>query len=210
MIEIKNYIKVLKKRNVLDNISYTFENGKIYGLYGRNGSGKTMLLRAMAGLIYPTSGEIIIDGQVLHRDISFPKDCGIIIENMELMPQYDGFTNLKLLGKIKKTATDEDIMEALETVGLKSAARQKVKEYSLGMKQKLSIAQAIFEKPKILLLDEPTNALDEKSIDNFRQTLLELKDKGTLIIIASHNKDDIRLLSDVVIEMEEGKMRVVS
>ncbi len=210
MIEIKNYIKVLKKRNVLDDISYTFENGKIYGLYGRNGSGKTMLLRAMAGLIYPTSGEIIIDGQVLHRDISFPKDCGIIIENMELMPQYDGFTNLKLLGKIKKTATDEDIMEALETVGLKSAARQKVKEYSLGMKQKLSIAQAIFEKPKILLLDEPTNALDEKSIDNFRQTLLELKDKGTLIIIASHNKDDIRLLSDVVIEMEEGKMRVVS
>lgn len=210
MIEIKNYIKVLKKRNVLDDISYTFENGKIYGLYGRNGSGKTMLLRAMAGLIYPTSGEIIIDGQVLHRDISFPKDCGIIIENMELMPQYNGFTNLKLLGKIKKTATDEDIMEVLETVGLKSAARQKVKEYSLGMKQKLSIAQAIFEKPKILLLDEPTNALDEKSIDNFRQTLLELKDKGTLIIIASHNKDDIRLLSDVVIEMEEGKMRVVS
>ena len=114
MIEIKNYIKTLKGRNVLDDISYTFENGKIYGMYGRNGSGKTMLMRAIAGLIYPTAGQIIIDGEILHKDISFPRNCGIIIENMELMPQYTGFTNLKLLAKICKKAKDDDIMQALE------------------------------------------------------------------------------------------------
>lgn len=207
MIEIKNYIKTLKGRNVLDDISYTFENGKIYGMYGRNGSGKTMLMRAIAGLIYPTAGQIIIDGEVLHKDISFPRNCGIIIENMELMPQYTGYTNLKLLGKILKKATDDDIMHALELVGLKDVANRRVKEYSLGMKQKLAIAQAIFEKPKILLLDEPTNALDEKSIDDVRKIFIKMRDNGTLILIASHNKEDISMLSDVTIEMEDGKIK---
>lgn len=207
MIEIKNYIKTLKGRNVLDDISYTFENGKIYGMYGRNGSGKTMLMRAIAGLIYPTAGQIIIDGEVLHKDISFPRNCGIIIENMELMPQYTGYTNLKLLGKILKKATDDDIMHALELVGLKDVANRRVKEYSLGMKQKLAIAQAIFEKPEILLLDEPTNALDEKSIDDVRKIFMKMRDNGTLILIASHNKEDISMLSDVTIEMEEGKIK---
>lgn len=207
MIEIKNYIKTLKGRNVLDDISYTFENGKIYGMYGRNGSGKTMLMRAIAGLIYPTAGQIIIDGEVLHKDISFPRNCGIIIENMELMPQYTGYTNLKLLGKILKKATDDDIMHALELVGLKDVANRRVKEYSLGMKQKLAIAQAIFEKPKILLLDEPTNALDEKSIDDVRKIFMKMRDNGTLILIASHNKEDISMLSDVTIEMEDGKIK---
>ena len=192
-VEVKNYSKKLKGRNVLDNVSYKFEGGNIYGLYGRNGSGKTMLMRAVAGLIFPTSGEVIIDGKVLHKEISFPKDMGVIIENMELMPQYDAYDNLKILGKIRKTATDDDINSTLEKVGLHDVKGKKVRTYSLGMKQKLAIAQAIFEHPKLLLLDEPTNALDEESINDIRKLLLELKEKGVLIIVASHNKEDIEL-----------------
>ena len=133
-VEVKNYSKKLKGRNVLDNVSYKFEGGNIYGLYGRNGSGKTMLMRAVAGLIFPTSGEVIIDGKVLHKEISFPKDMGVIIENMELMPQYDAYDNLKILGKIRKTATDDDINSTLEKVGLHDVKGKKVRTYSLGMK----------------------------------------------------------------------------
>lgn len=206
-VEVKNYSKKLKGRNVLDNVSYKFESGNIYGLYGRNGSGKTMLMRAVAGLIFPTSGEVIIDGKVLHKEISFPKDMGVIIENMELMPQYDAYDNLKILGKIRKTATDDDINSTLEKVGLHDVKGKKVRTYSLGMKQKLAIAQAIFEHPKLLLLDEPTNALDEESINDIRKLLLELKEKGVLIIVASHNKEDIELLSDVKINMADGKIK---
>ena len=206
-VEVKNYSKKLKGRNVLDNVSYKFEGGNIYGLYGRNGSGKTMLMRAVAGLIFPTSGEVIIDGKVLHKEISFPKDMGVIIENMELMPQYDAYDNLKILGKIRKTATDDDINSTLEKVGLHDVKGKKVRTYSLGMKQKLAIAQAIFEHPKLLLLDEPTNALDEESINDIRKLLLELKEKGVLIIVASHNKEDIELLSDVKINMADGKIK---
>ena len=203
-VEVKNYSKKLKGRNVLDNVSYKFEGGNIYGLYGRNGSGKTMLMRAVAGLIFPTSGEVIIDGKVLHKEISFPKDMGVIIENM---PQYDAYDNLKILGKIRKTATDDDINSTLEKVGLHDVKGKKVRTYSLGMKQKLAIAQAIFEHPKLLLLDEPTNALDEESINDIRKLLLELKEKGVLIIVASHNKEDIELLSDVKINMADGKIK---
>ena len=206
-VEVQNYSKKLKGRNVLDNVSYKFEGGNIYGLYGRNGSGKTMLMRAVAGLIFPTSGEVIIDGKVLHKEISFPKDMGVIIENMELMPQYDAYDNLKILGKIRKTATDDDINSTLEKVGLHDVKGKKVRTYSLGMKQKLAIAQAIFEHPKLLLLDEPTNALDEESINDIRKLLLELKEKGVLIIVASHNKEDIELLSDVKINMADGKIK---
>ena len=132
---------------------------------------------------------------------------GVIIENMELMPQYDAYDNLKILGKIRKTATDDDINSTLEKVGLHDVKGKKVRTYSLGMKQKLAIAQAIFEHPKLLLLDEPTNALDEESINDIRKLLLELKEKGVLIIVASHNKEDIELLSDVKINMADGKIK---
>ena len=206
-VEVKDYLKIIKGRTILDHVNYSFDSGKIYGLYGRNGSGKTMLMRAIAGLIYPTDGKVLIDGKELHKDISFPSDTGIIIENMELMPQYDAYTNLKLLSKIQKKATDEDIKEALDKVGLANTGKSKVRTFSLGMKQKLSIAQAIFEKPKLLMLDEPTNALDEKSVEDVRNLLLELKNQGTTIIIASHNKEDINNLSDVVLEVDNGKIK---
>ena len=205
-IVLENYNKAIKGKGILNDINYEFNRGNIYGLYGRNGSGKTMLLRAIAGLIYPTSGRVLIDGKELHKEISFPKNMGIIIENMEMLPQYDAYTNLKLLAKIRKRANDDDIREAIQRVGLENAGDKKVKEYSLGMRQKLSIAQAIFEEPELLLLDEPTNGLDENSINDIRNVLLELKNKGTTIILASHNKEDISLLSDVVIRMEDGRM----
>lgn len=207
-IQVKNLSKEIKGKYILNNINLSFEWGKIYGLYGRNGSGKTMLLRALAGLLIPTEGEIDMDGKILHKDMDFPENVGIIIENTSLLPQFDGFTNLKQLGKIRNVATDEDIDNALDTVGLKGE-NKKVKAYSLGMRQRLSIAQAIFEKPELLLLDEPTNALDENYINKVRKILLKEKDRGAIVIIASHNKDDLRILADEIISMSDGKAKMM-
>lgn len=204
MVEIKNYCKSIKSRPILNNISYNFEYGKIYGIYGHNGSGKTMLLRAIAGLLVPDSGSVVIDGKVLHKDMSFPPSIGIVIENMNLLPQYNAFDNLKILGKIKKTATDEDIKTALERVGLKSDL--KVKKFSLGMKQRLNIAQAVFEKQKIILLDEPTNALDNDGVQLIYKLLKEEKERGALVVITTHHKEDLEEVCDVVLEMTEGEL----
>lgn len=204
MVEIKNYCKSIKSRPILNNVSYNFEYGKIYGLYGHNGSGKTMLLRAIAGLLVPDSGSVVIDGKVLQKDMSFPPSIGIVIENMNLLPQYNAFDNLKILGKIKKTATDEDIKTALERVGLKSDL--KVKKFSLGMKQRLNIAQAVFEKQKIILLDEPTNALDNDGVQLIYKLLKEEKERGALVVITTHHKEDLEEICDVVLKMTEGEL----
>ena len=204
MVEIKNYCKSIKSRPILNNVSYNFEYGKIYGIYGHNGSGKTMLSRAIAGLLVPDSGSVVIDGKVLHKDMSFPPSIGIVIENMNLLPQYNAFDNLKILGKIKKTATDEDIKTALERVGLKSDL--KVKKFSLGMKQRLNIAQAVFEKQKIILLDEPTNALDNDGVQLIYKLLKEEKERGALVVITTHHKEDLEEICDVVLEMTEGEL----
>lgn len=204
MVEIKNYCKSIKSRPILNNVSYNFEYGKIYGIYGHNGSGKTMLLRAIAGLLVPDSASVVIDGKVLHKDMSFPPSIGIVIENMNLLPQYNAFDNLKILGKIKKTATDEDIKTALERVGLKSDL--KVKKFSLGMKQRLNIAQAVFEKQKIILLDEPTNALDNDGVQLIYKLLKEEKERGALVVITTHHKEDLEEVCDVVLKMTEGEL----
>lgn len=204
MVEIKNYCKSIKSRPILNNVSYNFEYGKIYGIYGHNGSGKTMLLRAIAGLLVPDSGSVVIDGKVLHKDMSFPPSIGIVIENMNLLPQYNAFDNLKILGKIKKAATDEDIKTALERVGLKSDL--KVKKFSLGMKQRLNIAQAVFEKQKIILLDEPTNALDNDGVQLIYKLLKEEKERGALVVITTHHKEDLEEICDVVLKMTEGEL----
>lgn len=202
MVEIKDYNKKLSSRPILTDINYTFDYGKIYGLYGHNGSGKTMLLRAISGLIVPDSGKIVIDGKQLHKDISFPPSIGLVIENMNLLPQYNAFDNLKILSKIKKTATDDDIATAIKRVGLKSDL--KVKKFSLGMKQRLNIAQAVFEKPKIILLDEPTNALDNDGVKLIYKLLDEERKRGALVIIATHHKEDLEEICDVVLKMSEG------
>lgn len=206
MLQVQNVSKKIKNTYVLKNVSYTFKPGQVYGLFGKNGSGKTMLLRTLAGLVIPTEGEVIINNQVLHKDISFPKSVGIIIENMALLPQYDAYTNLFILSKIKKVATKHDIEEAIKRVGLDPFSKLKVKKYSLGMKQRLNIAQAIFEKPDILLLDEPTNALDDKGVELIQDLLLEEKKRGAIIIIASHLKEDIEPLCDFSLKMNEGNL----
>lgn len=204
MVEIKDYNKKLSSRPILTDINYTFDYGKIYGLYGHNGSGKTMLLRAISGLIVPDSGKIVIDGKQLHKDISFPPSIGLVIENMNLLPQYNAFDNLKILSKIKKTATDDDIATAIKRVGLKSDL--KVKKFSLGMKQRLNIAQAVFEKPSIILLDEPTNALDSDGVKLIYKLLDDERQRGALVIIATHHKEDLEEICDVVLKMSEGEL----
>ncbi len=206
MIQLQNISKKLKSNQVLNNISYTFEAGKVYGLYGRNGSGKTMLLRAVSGLIQIDSGSIYIDGKKLHEEISFPENTGIVIENMELLPRFSARQNLKILAKIKNVADDRSITETLKRVGLDPDSALKVKKFSLGMKQRLNIAQAVFEKQKIILLDEPTNALDEKGVELIYDIIREERKKGAVIIIATHHKEDLEQLCDVVLKIEEGQI----
>ena len=204
MIELKEVKKTLSKRLVLDNINYCFNDGTVYGLCGPNGSGKTMLLRAIAGLIIPDSGNIIVDSKILHKDISFPPNTGIVIENMQLLPRYNAFDNLKILSDIRKIATDDDIKKALFRVGLTSNLI--VKKYSLGMKQRLNIAQAIFENQTVILLDEPTNALDSDGVEMIHNVILEEKERGALIIISTHHKEDIENVCDKILYMSEGKL----
>lgn len=204
MIQLEHISKKFKKKTVLNDISYTFEAGKIYGIYGINGSGKTMLLRIISGLVFPTSGSIIINGKTLHKEISFPDHMGLIIENMELQPQLTAFENLEELNKINHYATTSDIQDALRKINLES--NEKVKKFSLGMKQKLNIAQAIFETPQLLLLDEPTNALDTDTIGCLKAILEDLKKKNCCIIIATHDHQNITSLCDRILEMKEGNL----
>lgn len=205
-IKIVDYTKIIKKNTILNNINFTFESGKIYGLHGRNGSGKTMLMRAIAGLILPTQGYVIIDDKVIGKDMDFPESCGVLIENMNLIQENSGLDNLKMIAKIKNKITVDEMKNVMCDLGLDPNNKKSIRTYSLGMKQKLNIAQAIMEKPKLLLLDEPTNALDEKSVSKVKDILIEAKNQGTLIIIASHNKDDLLFLSDEIIEIEDGKI----
>ncbi|MBN8194045.1 ABC transporter ATP-binding protein [Bacillus sp. NTK074B] len=209
MIKLSGVSKTIKKTTVLNNINYEFEPGRIYGLFGKNGSGKTMLLRSIAGLIIPTEGEIKIGQKVLHKDVSFPPSIGIIIENMELLPQYDAFTNLLILSKIKNIATKEDIEQAIIKVGLDPSSTLKVKKFSLGMRQRLNIAQAIFEKPDILLLDEPTNAIDDDGVTLIHRVIEEQKERGAVVIIASHHKEDIEPLCDYSLKMNDGLIQEI-
>ena len=206
MIQLQNVSKKIKTNQVLNNISYTFEEGKVYGLYGRNGSGKTMLLRAVSGLIRLDSGSIYVDGKKLHEEISFPENTGIVIENMELLPRFSARQNLKILAKIRNKADDRSITEALKRVGLDPDSTLKVKKFSLGMKQRLNIAQAIFEKQKLILLDQPTNALDEKGVGLIYDIIREEREKGAVIVIATHHKEDLEELCDVVLKIDEGKI----
>ncbi len=205
-VEIKDLCKQFKDRRVLDHINLQIGTGKIYGIVGINGSGKTMLFRCMAGLVRPTSGEILYDGKVLYQDISTPPNMGIIIENMGLYPEFTGFDNLKYLAGIRKRITDEEIRAAIERVGLDPKDKRKIKKYSLGMKQRILLAQAFMEKPDTLLLDEPTNSLDEEGVGLIRDILKEEMERGALIMIASHNKEDISYLCDEVFSISQGRL----
>lgn len=206
-VELINLNKTIKGKEILNNINLTLEKGKVYGFFGRNGSGKTMLFRAICGLIKPTSGEIRVNGKRLHKEISFPESVGVIIESPGFWSYYTGFENLKVLAGIKNKITDNEIKKALEKVGLDPEDKRTFKKYSLGMKQRLAIAQAIMERPELIILDEPTNALDEEGINLVRNILLEEKLRGATILIASHNKEDIEILSDYKYKMSDGKLQ---
>ncbi len=206
MIQLQNVTKRIKENTVLDNVSYTFKSGFVYGLYGQNGSGKTMLLRAISGLINLDSGSIFIDGEKLHDKIEFPPETGIVIENMELLPECSAKRNLQILAKIKNIADEKDIIFSLERVGLDPDSDKKVKKFSLGMKQRLNIAQAIFENQKIILLDEPTNALDEDAVQLIYKIIREEKSRGATIIVATHHKEDLKEVCDVILKIAEGKI----
>lgn len=204
IIDIKNVNLTLGKNHILNNISISFEKGKIHGFIGRNGSGKTMLMKCICGFIKPKSGTIIVDGKVVGKDIDFPKNMGIIIETPGFIPYYSGYKNLKLLAGLRGKIGKNEIIQSMKQVGLEPKLKRHVKKYSLGMRQRLGLAQAIMENPDILILDEPMNGLDKDGVSDMRRYLLNLKQYGKTIIIASHSSEDIEVLCDTVCEMDKG------
>ncbi len=205
-VEIESYTKIIKGATVLDNVSLTMESGKVYGLRGHNGCGKTMLMRAISGLILPTSGCVKIDGKIIGKDISFPDSIGLLIEYPAFINSYTGFKNLKMISDIQKKIGSEQIREAIQKVGLDPNDKRTFKKYSLGMKQKLGIACAIMENPELIILDEPVNALDEDGKKVVRTILQEHKQRGALIILACHDADELNYLSDEIYIMANGKI----
>ncbi|MCH5207811.1 MAG: ATP-binding cassette domain-containing protein [Oscillospiraceae bacterium] len=208
-IEIKNLTKKFKEATVLDNISVDFEQGKIHGLIGRNGSGKTMLMKCICGIVPYKIGEIRVNDKIVGKDIDIPKNVGVIIETPGFLPNYSGFNNLKFLAKISDKIGKEEIRTAISSVGLNPDDRKHVGKYSLGMRQRLGLAQAIMENPDLLILDEPMNGLDKDGVKDMRQYLLDLKSQGKTILIASHSAEDIDVLCDTVCEMDKGKLEKV-
>lgn len=205
-IEIKELSKVIRKNMVLDGISMKMIPGRIYGFRGINGSGKTMLMRCIIGLIHATEGSVIIDGKVIGKDIEFPESIGFLLENPAFLDGYTGLQNLRMLTSLKGGMADEELLKLLERVGLKDAAGKKYKKYSLGMKQRLGIAAAVMENPDILVLDEPTNALDTEGIECVKKIILEQKERGALIILSCHDTDILINLSDEIFRLENGKV----
>ena len=205
-IAINNYTKKIKKRTVLDNINLTFDKGKIYGLVGKNGCGKTMLLRGICGFITASQGEIIINNIKVGNG-KFAPSFGTVIENTELYNNLTAFENLSLLSSFSKNRVDNEVINYwIKRFGLEPTSKKKYGEFSLGMRQRLSLAQAFMEQPELIVLDEPTNALDEKGIKEFHEIALEAKNDGATIIISSHSKEDIDILCDKIFCMENGKI----
>ena len=206
MIEINNLEKQFKNQLVLKNINMKFFKGKIYGIIGRNGSGKTVLLKCICGFLRPTSGHVSVNHKIIGQDIDFPQKLGFIIETPGFLMNYSGYKNLKYLASIKKEIDDIAIKEAMELVGLDPEDKKHVGKYSLGMRQRLGIAQAIMEKPDILILDEPMNGLDKSGVEEMRKLFLKIQSEGNLIHLTSHSKEDIDVLCDEVYEMDMGNL----
>ena len=188
----------------MKNVSISFEKGQIHGIVGRNGSGKTVLFKCICGLMHPEEGVILVNGKRVGRDVDMPEDIGAIIEAPGFLPNYSGYKNLRFLANIRRKIGKEEILSVLKTVGLDPESRKHVGKYSLGMRQRLGIAQAIMEDPEILILDEPMNGLDNAGVQDIRALLLELKAQGKTILLASHNHEDIAALCDTVHEMDGG------
>ncbi len=205
-IVIQNLSKTIKSNAVIQDISMNLKSGVIYGFKGINGSGKTMLMRLICGLIRPTEGEILINGKTLGKDLSFPESIGVFLENPAFLDSYSGFQNLKILASIKSVATDEDIRATLSRVGLSPNDKKKYRKYSLGMKQRLGVAAAIMEKPDIVILDEPTNSLDADGVTLVKQIVQEEKGRGALVILSCHDGELLKDLSDEIFLLECGHL----
>lgn len=199
--------KTIRGREILCDVSLELHSGKVYGFVGRNGSGKTMLFRALSGLMCLTSGTVRWGDQVLKRDFAVLPNLGIVLENVGLYPNLTGLENLRYLSNIQKKCIQEDLRAVLERVGLDPDDKRTYGKYSLGMKQRLAIAQAIMEQPDVLMLDEPTNALDSEAVAQVRDIIAQEKERGALVLLASHNYEDIRLLSDEVYRLASGRLR---
>lgn len=204
VVEIKHVTKTFGKNQVLSDVSMTCQAGNIYGLVGRNGSGKTVLLKCICGLLIPTNGEVSVWGKSVGKEVDFPEDIGFIIESPGFLLHESGLRNLKHLASIRGKIGEEEIRSCMNTVGLDPDLKRPVGKYSMGMRQRLGIAQAIMEHPNLLILDEPMNGLDNQGVKHIRSVLLSLKEKGVTIILASHYKEDIAYLCDEVYEMDAG------
>ncbi len=209
-IEVKNLCKTINKNIVLDNINLHMVSGQVYGFQGINGSGKTMFMRALIGLIHPTSGKILIDQKELGKDMDFPKSIGFLLENPTFLDMYSGPDNLRLLAGVDNNISadmiNKEIDSLIEEVGLKSAGNKKYKKYSLGMKQRLGIAAAVLGNPDIVVLDEPTNALDDDGKDMVKRIVKMQKERGALVIISCHEMQTLEELSDEIIRLREGRI----
>lgn len=205
-LEIKNLSKNIKSNTILSNINISMEKGKIYGLWGKNGSGKTMLMRCVCGLVFPTEGEVCINGKVMGKDISFPESVGVLIENPGFIEHYSAGENLKAVASVKGIAKEEDNIKLLELLGLDYYDKKKVKKYSLGMRQKLGIAAALMENPELIILDEPINALDEESVKKVKELLVQHKKRGALIIVSCHDRYEMEQLADEIYCIENGSI----
>lgn len=206
IIEVKNISKSFKNAQVLKSVSLEVEEGTICGLVGLNGSGKTVLMKAICGFLLPDEGEVLVRGKRIGKDCDFPENVGAIIENPGFSQFISGFKNLKNLASIQNKIDDEKIRDTMRLVGLDPDSKKWVSKYSLGMRQRLGIAQAIMEDQDILILDEPMNGLDKQGVADVRKILLELKEQGKTIILASHNMSDIDILCDKVYEMDAGEI----
>lgn len=206
MIKVDNLRKTFGEEEVLKGISCEFAKGKMHAVIGNNGSGKSVFFKCICGFIRPTQGHIYVNGKVIGKDIDFPDSIGVIIERPGFIPQMSGFKNLQMLARIRKKITDHQIREMILKVGLDPLSKKPVGKYSLGMKQRLGIAQAIMEDPELIILDEPFNGLDKNGVQEIRSLLMDLKGAGKTIFLTSHNSEDIRVLADEVWEMDGGML----
>lgn len=208
IIQIEHLYKRFGKFTALNDITVSFEAGKIHGIIGRNGSGKTVLFKCICGFLPMSSGSIVVKGQQIGKDTDIPRNIGIIIETPGFLPNYSGYNNLKFLAALQHKIGSEQICEAMRFVGLDPLDKKHVGKYSMGMRQRLGLAQALMEDPDILILDEPMNGLDNKGVQEIRNCLLNLKTKGKTILLASHQSEDIRVLCDTICEMDRGALKV--
>ncbi len=206
-LQVENVSLILKKQEILSGVDLTLHGGTIYGLVGHNGSGKTMLMKCICGFVQVSSGRILINGKQIHKDIDYLPNAGIIIENPGFLPYYTGYKNLSILASIRHTIDRKKIRLAMEEMGLDPALKLPVRKYSLGMRQRLGLAQAIMEDPDMLILDEPFNGLDQDGVDMLRKKLMSWRDAGRLILLASHSAEDIGLLCDEVYQVKEHRVQ---